>query len=181
MARRRAVPSLLSCALASLQQLVERQVVEGCSQADRLDRATVERAVAALRCRIFQCVAHTLHQPAVSAVLAGLELSAAALKVVMSNGVTSNSKALVAAVSFTDLFLTDRLLALDLTTVSKMLRNNIYDKLGKCRNLRTLNLGSGSGGWSNMYIDRFVSGVKVMKHLVKFSLCYDCTDSVLKV
>ena len=32
-----------------------------------------------------------------------------------------------------------------------------------------------------MYVEKFANGVKTMKHLVKFSLCYDCTNSIVKI
>ena len=31
-----------------------------------------------------------------------------------------------------------------------------------------------------MYVEKFASGVKTMKHLVKFSLLYDCTENILQ-
>ena len=84
-------------------------------------------------------------------------------------------------VTFIDLILSDKLLALDLSQISKILRGNLYDRIDRLSGLRSLNLGSGTGGWSNMYIEKFSNGIRTMRNLVKFSLCYDCTDSILKI
>ena len=95
--------------------------------------------------------------------------------------ISRNSREMTIVVSFCDLIISGQLKTLDLTDVPKILRFNIYDKLGSFRGLRSLVLGSGTGGWSNMYIEKLSVGVKNMKHLVKFSLCYDCTDSIIKL
>ena len=43
-------------------------------------------------------------------------------------------------------------------------------------------LGSGSGGWvTDAYNVYFLLGIPKMRHLVKFSLMYDCTENVLQV
>ena len=95
---------------------------------------------------------------------------------------TSNTnKEMVILVSFIELIINDRLSVLDVSDIYKILRTNIFDKLNKFVGLKTLILGSGTGGWSNMYVEKFATGVKTMKHLVKFSLCYDCTDSIVKI
>ena len=84
-------------------------------------------------------------------------------------------------VAFTELVVSPHLHHLDLADVPKILRLNFYEKLGDFRGLRSLVLGSGSGGWSNCYTEKFTSGLAQMKHLVKFSLCYDCTDAMVRV
>ena len=94
---------------------------------------------------------------------------------------TNTNKELVIMVSFIELILSDRLTALDLSQISKILRGNLYDRINMLSGLKSLNLGSGTGGWSNMYIEKFSNGIRTMKNLVKFSLCYDCTDSILKI
>ena len=84
---------------------------------------------------------------------------------------TSNTnKEMVILVSFIELIINDRLSVLDVSDIYKILRTNIFDKLNKFVGLKTLILGSGTGGWSNMYVEKFATGVKTMKHLVKFSL-----------
>ncbi len=47
--------------------------------------------------------------------------------------------------------------------------------------LRVLILGSGSGGTSDVLLDKFRHGVFVMERLVVFSLTYDCDDEILKL
>lgn len=43
-------------------------------------------------------------------------------------------------------------------------------------------LGSGSGGWvTDAYNEYFLLAIPKMRHLVKFSLMYDCTENVLQV
>ena len=47
--------------------------------------------------------------------------------------------------------------------------------------LRVLVLGSGSGGWvTDAYNEYFLLAIPKMRHLVKFSLMYDCTENVLQ-
>ena len=84
-------------------------------------------------------------------------------------------------VAFTELVVSPHLHHLDLTNVPKILRLNFYEKLPHFRGLRSLVLGSGSGGWSNCYTEKFTSGLASMKHLVRFSLCYDCTDAMVRM
>ena len=94
---------------------------------------------------------------------------------------SKTNKEIVILVSFIEVVISDRLSMLDVSDIAKILRTNIFDKLNKFVGLKSLILGSGSGGWSNMYVEKFATGVKTMKHLVKFSLCYDCTDSIVKI
>ena len=94
---------------------------------------------------------------------------------------SKTNKELVILVSFIDVIISDRLSVLDVSDIAKILRTNIFDKLNKFVGLKSLILGSGSGGWSNTYVEKFATGVKTMKHLVKFSLNYDCTDSIVKI
>ena len=94
---------------------------------------------------------------------------------------TKTNRELAIMISFVDLILSDKLVALDLSQMSKILRGNIYDRISLFRGLKCLNLGSGTGGWSNMYTGKFSEGIRTMNRLVKFSLCYDCTDSILKI
>ncbi len=47
--------------------------------------------------------------------------------------------------------------------------------------MRSLSLGSGSGGWvTEAYSEAFSSGLQNMSLLTTFSLKYDCTDELLK-
>jgi hypothetical protein len=63
-----------------------------------------------------------------------------------------------------------------------MIRTKLYGNLPAFKNLTTLILGSGSGGWvPEAYADKFLLGLPHMNHLVHFSLKYDCTENVLQV
>ena len=61
-----------------------------------------------------------------------------------------------------------------------MLRSKLFDLLPCFRGLQVLKLGSGSGGVSLVYHSRFLDGIARMKHLVHFSLTYDCTDEIVR-
>ncbi len=45
--------------------------------------------------------------------------------------------------------------------------------------LHVLRLGSGSGGWNDVYQPKFLNGLFVMNHLRAFSLTYDCNDDII--
>jgi hypothetical protein len=63
-----------------------------------------------------------------------------------------------------------------------MIRTKLYGNLPIFKNLTTLILGSGSGGWvTEAYADKFLQGLSCMNYLVHFSLKYDCTENVLQV
>ena len=64
-----------------------------------------------------------------------------------------------------------------------MLRSKLFDLLPRFRGLQVLKLGSGSGGVSvyrENYQAKYLNGISGMKHLVHFSLTYDCTDDILR-
>ena len=58
---------------------------------------------------------------------------------------TKTNRELVIMVSFIDLILSDRLTALDLSQISKILRGHLYDRIDRLSGLKILNLGSGTG------------------------------------
>lgn len=124
---------------------------------------------------IFGHVARSLLEEATLAVLKGVELAAEATKN------TTQHRQIYIVVAFSDLIASPHLARLDLTDVPKILRLNLYGKLGSFRGLERLVLGSGSGGWSDCYIGKFLEGIGRMSHLVQFSLCYDCTDKMVRV
>ena len=62
----------------------------------------------------------------------------------------------------------------------KMLRSKLFDLLPAFRGLQMLKLGSGSGGVSEVYHQKFLHGISPMRHLVHFSLTYDCTNEILR-
>ena len=62
----------------------------------------------------------------------------------------------------------------------KKLRSKLFDLLPAFRGLQVLKLGSGSGGVTTVYHSKYLDGIARMKHLVHFSLTYDCTDEILR-
>ena len=61
-----------------------------------------------------------------------------------------------------------------------MIRTKLYNCLPLFKELRTLILGSGSGGWvTDVYAEKFAVGLPYMKSLVHLSLKYDCTSYFL--
>ncbi len=66
--------------------------------------------------------------------------------------------------------MTPQLRQLDLAEVVKILRSRIFDLLPGFTGLFTLKCGSGSGGVSDIYGHKFLSGVRNLKLLVHFSL-----------
>merc|ERR1712012_310884 len=125
---------------------------------------------------MFGHVAPCLVSPVTSAIIRGLETAVSVRK-----QSTSTNREMAIIVCFIDLIINTHLESINIEEISKILRTNLYDKLNMFTGLKTLVLGSGTGGWSNMYVEKFVTGVKTMKHLVKFSLCYDCTDTIVKI
>ena len=67
-----------------------------------------------------------------------------------------------------------------LTLEFQMIRTKLYNSLPIFKNLRTLILGSGSGGWvADVYSEKFAVGLPHMKYLVHVSLKYDCNSYFL--
>ena len=85
-----------------------------------------------------------------------------------------------AATEFVRLQILTSVTVLDLGATVKMLRTKMFDLLQEFSRLKYLTLGSGSGGVSNVFQPKFVRGLAAMKHLVHFSLNYDCDDAILE-
>ena len=61
-----------------------------------------------------------------------------------------------------------------------MIRTKLYNSLPIFKNLHTLILGSGSGGWvTDVYSEKFAMGLPHMHRLVHLSLKYDCNSYFL--
>ena len=61
-----------------------------------------------------------------------------------------------------------------------MIRTKLYNSIPIFKNLRTLILGSGSGGWvTDIYSEKFAQGLPNMHQLVHLSLKYDCNSYFL--
>ena len=129
-----------------------------------------------MRIWIFGHVPPCLTLPVTDSIVRGLEAAVESRK-----SSTTTNRELGIIVTFIDLVMNPSLDSLNIDNISKILRTNLYDKLSRFVGLRRLVLGSGTGGWSNMYVAKFAAGVQTMKYLVKFSLCYDCTDSIIKI
>ena len=80
---------------------------------------------------------------------------------------TKTNREMAIIVTFIELILNDNLRNLNIDGISKILRTGLYEKINKFTGLNSLTLGSGSGGWSSMYYDKFANGIKTMKHIGK--------------
>ena len=61
-----------------------------------------------------------------------------------------------------------------------MIRTKLYNSLPIFKNLHTLILGSGSGGWvTDVYSEKFAQALPHMHQLVDVSLKYDCNSYFL--
>ena len=110
------------------------------------------------------------------------------------------TRELYAIVKFSNILVQKERRVLNLEDVPKIIRTKLYSSLKYAlqfytfssqttsichrhfEKLRVLVLGSGSGGWvTDAYNEYFLVGIPKMRHLVKFSLMYDCTENVLQV
>ena len=92
------------------------------------------------------------------------------------------TRSMFAITEFSNLMVLQSRRFLDLEKVPKILRSRMFHHLSQFVNVTKLILGSGSGGWvTEAYSDQFISGLQHMKHLMHFSLCHDCTSTILQV
>ena len=92
------------------------------------------------------------------------------------------ARSMFAITEFSNLMVLRSRRFLDLEKVPKILRSRMFHQLSQFVSVTTLILGSGSGGWvAEAYSEQFILGLQHMKHLIHFSLCYDCTGSILQV
>ena len=90
------------------------------------------------------------------------------------------TKAMLAITKFANLVVLPTRKTLDLENLPKMIRTKLYNCLPIFKDLRTLILGSGSGGWvTDVYAEKFAVGLPYMNSLVHLSLKYDCTSYFL--
>ena len=97
-----------------------------------------------------------------------------------NDSMTRFTQEVFAATEFVRLQILTSVTVLDLGATVKMLRTKMFDLLQEFSRLKYLTLGSGSGGVSNVFQPKFVRGLAAMKHLVHFSLNYDCDDAILE-
>ena len=115
------------------------------------------------------------------------------------------SREMYAIVKFSNILVIPERRCLDLNSVPKMIRTKLYGSLKALTGLRSLHLGSGSGGWVTevkrkwrilqhrdvvvskfsdpfqAFSDSFSNGIAGMTRLVSFSLHYDCTESLISL
>ena len=90
------------------------------------------------------------------------------------------TKTMGAIIKFSNLVVIPTRKVLDLENLPKMIRTKLYNSLSIFKDLRTLILGSGSGGWlADVYSEKFAIGLPYMKNLVHLSLKYDCNSYFL--
>ena len=70
---------------------------------------------------------------------------------------------------------------LDLVETAKIVRSRVFELLPLFPTLKVLKLGSGSGGWNDVFRPKFLNGIFVMDRLAVFSLTYDCDDDIIKM
>lgn len=64
----------------------------------------------------------------------------------------------------------------------KIMRHVLNQNLSKLVGLETLDLGSGSFGMDTTETEKYIlSGVQWMSNLTSFSLCFDCTNTIISV
>ncbi|XP_033230813.1 SCF E3 ubiquitin ligase complex F-box protein grrA-like [Belonocnema kinseyi] len=83
-------------------------------------------------------------------------------------------------VSLTEIVIHENLKSIEFAAWPKIMRHLLYNKLHELRGLEVLDLGSGSAGWRTSDIEKIIIGaVSMMKNLVSFILCFDCTDNII--
>lgn len=133
---------------------------------------------------VLGCMSYPIMEKAIDPILNGIK--AAILHMKRQWSPTTNMKTftrqMYAVVKFSNLLVTPQMKKLDLAEIPKMVRTKLYGCLKAFSGLRILRLGSGSGGWvTDAYAECYLTGIPQMKHLVHFSLSYDCTLNVLQV
>lgn len=74
----------------------------------------------------------------------------------------------------------ENLRTIEFTAWPKIMRHVLYNKLHEMSGLEVLDLGSGSAGWRTSDIEKsIIAAVSLMKNLVSFTLCFDCTDNII--
>jgi len=84
-------------------------------------------------------------------------------------------------VQFAEVVVTPTRKSIRLDQCPQILRTKLYNCLSEMRQLKVLVLGSGSGGWGEVFEEVFILGVSQLRQLCHFSLKYDCTKPILKV
>lgn len=85
-------------------------------------------------------------------------------------------------VSMTEVVMHPMLKQLDVYHWPKIMRHVMNQNLSKLVGVEELNLGSGSAGWDTTEAEKYIlSGVQWMSNLTSFCLCFDCTNSIVRL
>ncbi|XP_055615467.1 uncharacterized protein LOC129761744 isoform X1 [Toxorhynchites rutilus septentrionalis] len=85
------------------------------------------------------------------------------------------------AIAMSEVLLSRKLRVLKIDDLPKMMRHVFYARMNELKGLRSLNLGSMSGGWKTHNMeDTVLQGIGTMRNLTALTLNYDCTDTILR-
>ncbi|XP_012262664.1 uncharacterized protein LOC105689879 [Athalia rosae] len=83
-------------------------------------------------------------------------------------------------VNLTEVVIHSNLKTIEFSIWPKIMRHVLYKNLNAMTGLEVLDLGSGSAGWRTSGIEKMIiGGVSSMPNLMSFTLCFDCTDSIV--
>lgn len=83
-------------------------------------------------------------------------------------------------VNLTEVVVHSNLKTIEFSLWPKVMRHVLYRNLHAMTGLEVLDLGSGSAGWRISGIEKMiVCAVSMMPNLTSFTLCFDCTDSIV--
>ncbi|XP_058806310.1 uncharacterized protein LOC131672835 [Phymastichus coffea] len=188
MPRRREVPSLRELALKSVGEYVigfGRSVVAPFSALCGLEAAQADSylrgALLGLRQQLSCCVPWNLYDRMATEVLLAVRDLVTEIKAAYSGERPGSCLAEInVAVNLVHAVVSPRLRRIAFGDWPKFMRHALYDSLADMSGLRVLDLGSGSVGWRSSDIERaVVAATGAMGNLTAFTLCFDCTDSVL--
>ncbi|XP_046413949.1 F-box/LRR-repeat protein 7-like [Neodiprion pinetum] len=94
--------------------------------------------------------------------------------------ITSYLSELNVVVNLTEVVIHSNLKTIEFSVWPKIMRHIFYKNLHVMTGLEILDLGSGSAGWKTSGIEKMIiQGVSAMPNLTSFTLCFDCTNSIV--
>lgn len=94
--------------------------------------------------------------------------------------ITSYLSEMNVVVNLTQVVIHSNLKTVEFSVWPKIMRHVLYKNLHVMTGLEVLDLGSGSAGWKTSGIEKMIiQGVSAMPNLTSFTLCFDCTDSIV--
>lgn len=94
--------------------------------------------------------------------------------------ITTYLSELNVVVNLTEVVIHSNLRTIEFSLWPKIMRHVLYKNLHAMTGLEVLDLGSGSAGWRTSGIEKtIIHGVSAMPNLTSFTLCFDCTDSIV--